>query len=88
MVPPEGREGESIPEPSLLWWLASLGVPWLVAAFLQPAQVVISWFMGSSPVLGSVLTAGSLEPALDSVSPSLSAPPLLVLCLSKIDEHK
>ena len=31
---------------------------------------------------GSVLTAQSLEPASDSVSPSLSAPPLLVLCLS------
>ena len=31
---------------------------------------------------GSVLTARGLEPALDSVSPSLSAPPLLMLCLS------
>ena len=31
---------------------------------------------------GSVLTAESLEPASDSVSPSLSAPPLLMLCLS------
>ena len=31
---------------------------------------------------GSVLTAQSLEPALDSMSPSLSAPPLLILCLS------
>ena len=39
------------------------------------AQVMISHFMGVSPVLGSVLTALSLEPALDSVSPSLSAPP-------------
>ena len=28
------------------------------------------------------LTAQSLEPAWDSVSPSLSAPPLLTLCLS------
>ena len=36
-------------------------------------QVMISRFVGLSPVLGSVLTAGSLEPALDSVSPSLSA---------------
>ena len=30
----------------------------------------------------SVLTAQTLEPDWDSVSPSLSAPPLLVLCLS------
>ena len=45
-------------------------------------QVMISRFVSSSPASGSVLTAQSLEPALDSVSPSLSAPPLLVLCLS------
>ena len=46
------------------------------------AQVMISRLVGSSPAWGSVLTAGSLEPALDSVSPSLSAPSLLGLCLS------
>ena len=53
------------------------------------AQVMISWFMGSSPALGSVLTAQSLEPALDSVSPSRSASSLLTLCLSlsKINKH-
>ena len=45
-------------------------------------QVTISWFVGSSPVSGSVLTAQSLEPVLDSVSPSVSAPPLLALSLS------
>ena len=44
------------------------------------AQVTISWSMSSSPTSGSVLTAQSLEPALDSVSP-LSAPPMLMLCL-------
>ena len=42
-------------------------------------------------MLGSVLTAQSLEPALDSVSPSLSAPSLLMLCLSlslsKVNKH-
>ena len=42
------------------------------------AQVMISQFMGLSPASGSVLTAQSLEPASDSVSPSLSAPPPLV----------
>ena len=46
------------------------------------AQVVISQFVSSSPASGSVPTAQSLEPASDSVSRSLSAPPLLMLCLS------
>ena len=45
-------------------------------------QVMISRFVSSSPASGSVLTARSLEPASDSVSPSLSAPPPLMLCLS------
>ena len=48
---------------------------------LTSAQVMNSWFVSSSPASGSVLTAQSLEPASDSVSPSLSAPPLLMLCL-------
>ena len=52
------------------------------------AQVMISQFMGSSPTLSSVLTAQSLQPALDSVSPFLSVPPLLTLCLFlKINKH-
>ena len=49
------------------------------------AQVMISQFLSSSPELGSVLTAWSLEPASDPVSPSLSAPPpthALSVCLS------
>ena len=33
-------------------------------------RVMISQFVGSSPTSGSVLTARSLEPASDSVSPS------------------
>ena len=37
-------------------------------------QVMISWLVSSSPVSGSGLTAGSLEPTLDSLSPSLSLP--------------
>ena len=41
---------------------------------LSLAQVMILQFVGSSPMLGSVLTAQSLEPALDSVSSSLSQP--------------
>ena len=39
---------------------------------LTSVQVMISRFVGSSPMLGSVLTAQSLELALGSVSPSLS----------------
>ena len=46
------------------------------------AQVMISQSMSSSPASGSVLTAQSLEPASDSVSPSLSDPPPFMLCLS------
>ena len=46
------------------------------------AQVMISQSVGSSPALGSALTAWSLEPASHSVSPSLSVPPLLAFCLS------
>ena len=53
----------------------------LVKGLTSP-QVMILWFVSSSPVSGSVLTAQSLEPASDAVSPSLSAPPLLMLCLS------
>ena len=41
-------------------------------------QVMISLFLSLSPVLGSVVTAQSLEPVSDSVSPSLS----LSLCPS------
>ena len=39
------------------------------------AQVMISRSVSSSPASGSGLMAQSLEPASDSVSPSLSAPP-------------
>ena len=45
------------------------------------AKVMISWFVGSSPASGSMLSARNLEPALDSVSPSLSVPSPLSLCL-------
>ena len=45
------------------------------------AQVMISRFVSSSPASGSALTARSLEPASASVTPSLSAPHRLTLCL-------
>ena len=46
------------------------------------AQVMILRFVSSSPASGLVLTARSLEPASDSVSPSLCVPPSLELGLS------
>ena len=57
---------------------------WVAQSVKHPtsAQVIISWFVSLSPASGSVLTAQSLEPASDSVSPSLSARPLLMLCVS------
>ena len=48
---------------------------------LTSAQVTISQFVGLSPASGSVLTAGSPEPALDSVSPSLCSSPARALPL-------
>ena len=42
---------------------------------------MISQSVSLSPASGSMLTAQGLEPASDSVTPSLSIPPLLVLCL-------
>ena len=51
---------------------------WVALLVKRPtfAQVMISQFVNLSPVSGSVLIAQSLEPASDSVFPSLSAPPL------------
>ena len=57
-------------------WVA----PWVGCS--TSAKVMILQFVGSNPASGSVLTAQILKTASDSVSPSLSAPPLFVLCLS------
>ena len=53
---------------------------WVAQSVKRPtsAQVMILQFVSLSPALGSVLTAQSLEPSPDSVSPSLS--PLLLMC--------
>ena len=62
------------------------GGSWVAQSVKHPtlAQGMISRFVGSSPTSRSVLTVRSLEPASDSVSPSLSAlpPPNLVLSFS------
>ena len=55
---------------------------------LTLARVMISQFVGSSPMWGSMLTAQSLEPVSDSAPPLLSASPLLSLYLSKINMKK
>ena len=60
-----------------------MGGTWVAQSVEHPtsAQVMISQSVNLSPMSGSALTAQSLEPASDSWSPSLSAPPLLMLCL-------
>ena len=55
---------------------------------LTSVQVIILPFVSLSPTSGSVLTAQSLEPAWDSVSSSLSAPPAFCLFLSKQSKTK
>ena len=57
---------------------------WVARSVKRPTlvQVVISQSVSLSPASGSGLTAQSLEPASDSVSPSPSAPPPFMLCLS------
>ena len=57
-------------------WVAQL------VKHLTSAQVMISRLVSLSPASGSVLTALSLESALDSMSPLLSDPISLVLYLS------
>ena len=68
------------------WKSKSKGLEGLLGgSVVKPTQVMISQSLSSSPALGSVLTAQSLEP--DSVSPSLSAPLLLSLSLSLKNKH-
>ena len=61
---------------------------WMAQLVKRPtsAQVTISRSMSSSPVSGSGLMAQSLEPASDSVSPSLSVPSRSH-CLSLKNKH-
>ena len=57
---------------------------WVAQSVGRPtsARVMLSRSMSSSPALGSVRTARILEPASDSVSLPLFAPPLLSVSLS------
>ena len=67
-----------------------LGDTWVAQSGKCPtlALVIILRSVSSSAASGSVLTARSLEPASDSVSLSLSAPPPFNLHLSKINIKK
>ena len=62
--------------PGVPGWLSQLSVQLLIWA-----QAMISGFLSLSPTSGPVLTSQSLEPALDSASPSLSDYPPLTICL-------
>ena len=81
-----------MPSPSIQLFCFKTAQPpgaWVAQSVEHPtlAQVMISRFVGSSPAWGSVLTAQSLDPVLDSVSPSLSLSlPPLTLCLSLKNE--
>ena len=57
---------------------------WVAQLVERPtsAQVMISHSVSLSPALGSVLSAQSLEPASDSVSPSLCPSPAHALSFS------
>ena len=94
--PPEGlrrlsRAGSwRWPKPHFYFREKSRGA-WVAQSVEPPtsAQVMISRSVSSSPASGSALPAGSLEPASDSVSPSLcpSPTPALSLSVSKINKH-
>ena len=73
--PSPRAEDKEVPEAHILK-KARRGA-WVAQSVEHPtsAQVMISQFMSSSPTSGSVLTAQNLEPASDSVSPSLSDTP-------------
>ena len=78
--PPPSRGRNRVPrgEKGLtrVLWLERSRDAWVAQSVKHrtSAQVMISRSMNSSPVSGSVLTAHSPEPALDSASPSLSLP--------------
>ena len=58
-----------------------IGGAWVGQSVKCPtlAQVMISWFVSSSPTLGSVLRAQYLVPDSDSVCVGVSLPPPLML---------
>ena len=72
---PLNLRGQKTQTPGDAWVAQSVRRP-------TPARVMISRTVSSSPALGSVQTAQSLEPVSDSASPPISAPPPLMCSLS------
>ena len=71
---------------NLILKIIAPGVPgWLKASDFGSGHDLT--VVNSSPALSSVLTAQSLEPAWNSVSPSLCPSPTHTLSLSKINKH-
>ena len=62
-----------------VWWGACVAQPVKCSTLVQ---IMISWCIGLSPKVSCVLTAQGLDAFWDSVSPSLSAPPPFMHCLS------
>ena len=81
-APPLGRQSCYFNINSFKMFLGAGGA-WVAPSVerLTLAQVMILQLESLSPPLGSVLSAQRLEHASDSMSPSLSAPPPLMLCL-------
>ena len=74
----------------LLLKASYIGEPgWLSWLRVQPgyAQVMISQFVNSSPTSGSMVTAQSLDPVLDTVSLSHCPSHAHTVSLSKINKH-
>ena len=60
--------------------MGALEAPGWLSQSSGQLQLMISWFVSSNSMSGCVLTAQSLEPLSDSVSPFLSAPPPTHVC--------
>ncbi|XP_053755436.1 solute carrier family 25 member 45 isoform X1 [Panthera pardus] len=78
------RKAQLLSHPPLLLFRKQNRGAWVAQSVKRPtsAQVTILQFVSSSPGSGSVLTAQSLEPALDSVSLSLCSSPAHALSLN------
>ena len=67
-----------------MYYLKAQGAPMAQSVKCPTStQVMISQLVSSSPASDSVLTAQSLEPVSDPVSPSLSPSPVHALSLSQ-----
>ena len=79
-----GLRHPGVPQGKLLTTVIPGAPEWLSRLSGQLWQVMISWFVGLNPMLGSVLS----EPTLDPLFPFFSAPLPLVLSLSPLSKNK